>query len=152
MENINDIIQRYDESGRSLVESHYVISKDILIASASLLGILISLTNTTNDCYWARVFFVLSLVLLSLGILMIGVAMFSKLSTERYRLSRTMWILNCIKDNVEYSEPNYKKRRISFYTALIAGIILIISSMVTLVVFIAIRNEIFNYPSSGLYA
>lgn len=29
MENINDIIQRYDESRRSLVESHYVISKDI---------------------------------------------------------------------------------------------------------------------------
>jgi hypothetical protein len=83
---------------------------------------------------------------------MIGVSMFSKLSTERYRLIRTMWKLNCIKDNVEYSEPNYKKGRILFYTALIAGIIFIISSMVTLVVFIAIRDEIFNYPSSGLYA
>lgn len=150
METVKDVISNYNESGRLVIESHYTISKDILIASASLLGILISLTNTTNDCYWARVFFVLSLVMLSLGILMIGVSMFSKLSTDRYRLSRCMWRLNCIRDNAEYSEPNYKKVKISFYTALIAGIILIISSMVTLVVFVAIRNDIFNYPESGL--
>ena len=90
METVKDVISSYNESGRSLVDSHYTISKDILIASASLLGILISLTNTTNDCYWARLFFVLSLVLLSLGILMIGISMFSKLSTDRYRLSRSI--------------------------------------------------------------
>lgn len=152
METVKDVISNYNESGRLLVESHYTISKDILIASASLLGILISLTNTTNDCYWARLFFVLSLVLLSLGILMIGISMFSKLSTDRYRLSRSMWRLNCIRDNVEYSEPNYnyKKRSISFYTALVAGIILLVSSMVTLVIFVAIRNDIFNYSGSGL--
>ena len=102
MEDIKDIIQRYDESGRSLIESHYIISKDILIASASLLGILISLTNTTNDCYLARVFFVLSLLLLSLGILMVGISMFSKLSTDRYCLSRSMWMLNCARDKKEY--------------------------------------------------
>lgn len=150
METVKDIISSYNESGRSLVDSHYTISKDILIASASLLGILISLTNTTNDCYWARLFFVLSLVLLSLGILMIGISMFSKLSTDRYRLSRSIWRLNCIRNNMEYSEPNYKKGSISFYTALIAGIILLVSSMVTLVIFVAIRNDIFNYSGSGL--
>lgn len=149
MEDIKDIIQRYDESGRSLVESHYIISKDILIASASLLGILISLTNTTNDCYWARVFFVFSLFLLSLGILMVGISMFSKLSTDRYRLSRSMWMLYCARDNKEYAEPNFKKSRISFYKALIVGIILLTSSMVTLVIFVAIRNGIFNYLVHG---
>ena len=150
METVKDVISNYNESGRLVIESHYTISKDILIASASLLGILISLTNTTNDCYWARVFFVLSLVMLSLGILMIGISMFSKLSSDRYRLSRSMWRLNCVRDNAEYSEPSYKKRKISFYTALIVGIILIISSMMTLVVFVAIRNDIFSYPSTGL--
>lgn len=150
MEDIKDIIQRYDESGRSLIESHYIISKDILIASASLLGILISLTNTTNDCYLARVFFVLSLLLLSLGILMVGISMFSKLSTDRYCLSRSMWMLNCARDKKEYIEPGFKKTKISFYKALIAGIFLLISSMVTLVIFIAIRNDIFNYSGSGL--
>lgn len=150
METVKDVISNYNESGRLVIESHYTISKDILIASASLLGILISLTNTTNDCYWARVFFVLSLVMLSLGILMIGISMFSKLSSDRYRLSRSMWRLNCVRDNAEYSEPSYKKRKFSFYTALIVGIILIISSMMTLVVFVAIRNDIFSYPSTGL--
>lgn len=150
MENIQDVIHKYDESGRSLIESHYAVSKDILIASASLLGILISLTNTTNDCYWARVFFVLSLLLLSLGILMVGISMFSKLSTDRYRLSRSMWMLNCVRDKKEYVEPKLKKTRISFYMALITGIILLIGSMVTLVIFIAIRNDIFNYPGFGL--
>lgn len=145
METIKDIISNYNESGNLLVESHYAISKDILIASASLLGILISLTDTTNDCYWARVFFVLSLFLLSLGILMIGISMFSKLATDRYRLSRCMWRLNCVRDNMEYPEPNFKKGRVSFYIALRTGIVLLVSSMMTLVVFIAIRNDVFIY-------
>lgn len=81
---------------------------------------------------------------------MVGISMFSKLSTDRYCLSRSMWMLNCARDKKEYIEPEFKKTKISFYKALIAGIFLLISSMVTLVIFIAIRNDIFNYSGSGL--
>lgn len=136
----------YDEAGKIMIESHYTLSRDIMLASASLFGILVSLTDSSKDTYWARVFFFLSLLLILLGILMIGVSMRGRLLTDRHRLAQSVVLLDKMCGNKTDSKVGDEGGAISFYSSLKYGIYILLASMVTLLVFLAIRNDIFNFP------
>ena len=137
------LIKQLNEQGRKLVESHYILSKDITLAGASLFGILVSLTDSSKDSHLARLFFVLSLCLIALGILATGVSMLGKVSYDKQVLSRTLWRIDRMKDGISTGEPPYENGGISFDTTLKIGVILLLASAVSLVGFIVIRNDIF---------
>lgn len=137
------LIKQFNQQGRNLIESHYSLAKDITLAGASLFGILASLTDSSKDNYWARLFFVLSLCLIALGILATGISMLGKVSYDKQTLSRTLWRINSTKDGKSTGEPPYESGGISFDTTLKVGIILLLASVVSLVMFIIIRNNIF---------
>lgn len=138
--------EAYDEAGKTMIESHNTFSKDIMLAAASLFGILVSLTDSSKDSYWARVFFVLSLFLILLGILLIGVSMHGKLLTDRHRLARCIVRLDKIWGREKNSKVDDEDDGISFYNSLKYGIYFLLASMVTLLIFLVIRNDIFSFP------
>lgn len=127
---------------KSYLEIHHTISKDIMLAAASLFGILVSLTDSSKDSYEARLFFVLSLSLIALGTLMIGASMLFRLTDSRYQLTRNLWHLHSVRSGTKYVEPSYGKIYISVYTLLRVGIGILCLSMISLVIFVAIRNNV----------
>jgi len=123
-------------------ESYYFVSKDILLVSVSLFGILISLTDSSKDCYYARLFFVISLLLLALSIIMIGVSMIVRLRIDRYQLTKSYWKRLSIENQTKYHKPIFKYTKLSAWKALKFGILFFILSLIFLLIYIIIRNEI----------
>lgn len=141
----NRKIREYNEAGERMINSHYTISKDIMLVSGSLFGILVSLTDSSKDSYWARLFFVLSLFLIILGLLLVGVSMLGQFLTDRHRLGLSIWRIRNNMDEKEYDEPSDSSDGPSFYSALKNGLICLFLSLISLLIFIIIRNNIL-YP------
>lgn len=140
----NDIVKDEKKSQDIYAESNYNISKEIMLVSVSLFGILISLTDSSNDTYWARLFFVISLFLLLLGIVMIGISMLAILRVNWHRLTQYYWLRLSIEKQTKFIEPK-KKTVISAASALKIGILFLILSIASLLVFAIIRNNIISF-------
>lgn len=142
-----EILKKAEESiekeFKENINAHYAISKDIVLPAGGILGILVSLTNLTKDSFPARLAFLLSLCLLSLSILTLVASMLWRLLISRHQLKRSLWYLNSVRAGKEFVEPPYRRCFFSSYRLLLIGIICLLLSMVSLVVFIGLRIDVF---------
>lgn len=64
--------------------------RHVLLIASTILGVLISFHSTDSLCKTARISFAISLVLLSLGILLLSIGLYEQVSSH-VRLARNSW-------------------------------------------------------------
>ncbi len=82
-ENVNNSIKTLGKLTNELAEKQYAWFRHILLVSATLFGILISLHGKNSDMLHIRLCFALAIVVLALGILQISIAMYSHIDALR---------------------------------------------------------------------
>lgn len=144
--NNQDLLKKAEETVlkefKTNIDVNYAISKDVALAAGGLLGILVSLTDLTDDCYPARLLFLLSLCLLSLSILTLVVSMLWILKISRHQLKRSLWHLHSVRADSKFVEPPYGNSFFSCYTLLLVGLTSLALSLVLLVCFVGVRMNI----------
>lgn len=76
-ENVYNSFKTLTELSNLLAEKRASWSQQLLLASSTLLGILVSLHSRSSDNLYVRLCFALAIVLLCIGILMTGISLYS---------------------------------------------------------------------------
>lgn len=139
-------IMAVDQVEVKLQKARNLLCRNLLFASASLFGILVSLHHTTGTNLLCRLSFFLSLTLLGLGILTLAIALFLDRNLQsRLKKKRLDEVKQAISENREVNDVHAIANKV-FVWSEIAGYICLLLSVIFLCAyeFFVSFPELFN--------
>lgn len=104
MNRIINLLTEYKEARETLLKNRSTWLYNILIAASALLGSLIALSNNSQESCFVRSLFVLTVVLITLGILSAAIVLRYDTECSKRHCQEVRKKLKCIREGSEYDD------------------------------------------------
>lgn len=132
--------KKYIQSKEQYLKTRSTWFYNILIAGAGLLGALVALSNNSHELYPVRILFVLTVILLTLGILSVAIALYYDISRSKCRQLEDYRRLQSIVVGTNTDSISLKSAPKAFLLFDILTYIFFSLSFISLIVYVIAKN------------